>query len=456
MKKILYITLVFGVLCCTTACRKYVEIPPEQTRLLKLTSDYQALLYNSTDFDPAYYLPIFSGDDVGSEEDAWQNGLNTATANAYSWAAKLYGPIEDDNEWGKLYSQIFVCNTIIVNVMNSEGGTEKEKLAAKASALVHRAFGYYTLVNIYAKQYDAATASSDPGVPLLLAPSFTANLTRASVQKVYDQIKADLNEALPGLPDQPDYISNPSKGAAYAMLARVSLNTREFTAAEQYTDLTLAIQNTLLDLNDYKKTPSSFPTRLKNPEEIFIKKTSQYSVSLPISANAVSMYDLANDLRVGLYIAEAKNLPFANFSTGYGYAKSGYADGSYVGPSVPEVMLIKAECEARANHPQAAMDILNTLRRKRYEKTNYHGDLTAGTSDAALHLVIDERKRELVARGFRWFDQRRLAKDQGFITTVTRKFKGLTYTLEPGGNRYTYPIADKYIQFNPEITQNPR
>jgi hypothetical protein len=58
--------------------------------------------------------------------------------------------------------------------------------------------------------------------------------------------------------------------------------------------------------------------------------------------------------------------------------------------------------------------------------------------------------------GNRWYDQRRLQKDNGFISTVSRTFKGVTYTLAPGSNEYTFAIADKYILLNPEIEQNPR
>jgi hypothetical protein len=95
------------------------------------------------------------------------------------------------------------------------------------------------------------------------------------------------------------------------------------------------------------------------------------------------------------------------------------------------------------------------LRRKRLLTSGYT-DLTAADKDQALQLVITERRKELMGTGARWFDQRRLQKDNGFISTVSRPFKGVTYTLAPGSNEYTFAIADKYILLNPEIEQNPR
>lgn len=453
----IYILLLGGVLCFGSACRKYVEIDPGQIRVLKRTADYQALLYNSTLLDQSYSMPVYSGDDVGTEVATWQNTLQLPVANAFTWSEQHYGTTEEDFDWANLYKQLFTINTVVTQVMDSEGGTTAEKTAVKAAALVHRAYIYCVLVNIYAKAYNPATAAADPGVPLMLAPNFGTNLTRASVAKVYDQIIADLNEAIPSLPDKPDFISNPSKASAYAIMARAYLYKRDFTAAGESASASLAIQNTLLDLNDYKASPTTtFPTRLKNPEELLIKRPGQFPLAMPISADAISMYDQVNDLRYRLYVNDPTLVPGATYTTGRAYFKYRFADGTFIGPSVPEMVLIKAECEARANRLDNAMTLLNTLRRKRYEKSNYNADLSATTADQALHLVVDERKRELVARGFRWFDQRRLAQDPGFVQTVTRVFKGVTYTLIPGSNRYTYPIADKYIQLNPEIIQNPR
>lgn len=456
MKKIIYTTLIGGVLVCTSACRKYVEIPPEQVKVLSTAADYQQLLYNSTTIDPAYYYPIFSGDDAGSNETNWQAGQNSTTASVYTWSDKMYGSTEEDVDWLNAYKRIFIYNTIINGVFKSSG-TDQDKQLALSSALVHRAFDYFNLVNIYAKQYDATTATTDPGVPLLLEPNFLGDLTRASVQKVYDQIKADLTAAIPALPASPDFNSNPSKVSAYAIMSRVLLNTREFNEAERFADLSLAIKSTVLDLNTYKVSTATYPTKINNPEELLMKRTIQFPVGFPISADAESMYDKTNDLRYTIYTTAGATLPNPTFTVSRGYNKSRItSDGGYLGPSVPETILIKAECEARANNIAIVLTLLNDFRKKRYNNAAAYVNLTAISSDAALHLVIDERKREFVARGFRWFDQRRLSKDAGFVSTITRVFKGVTYTLEPGSNRYTYPIADKYIALNPEISQNPR
>ena len=89
-------------------------------------------------------------------------------------------------------------------------------------------------------------------------------------------------------------------------------------------------------------------------------------------------------------------------------------------------------------------------------KTADYVDLSAQSASEALKIVIEERRRELMGRGMRWFDQRRLSTETGLVDTVQRVVSGVTYTLAPMSNRYTFPISAKVTDLNPEIEQNPR
>jgi hypothetical protein len=118
------------------------------------------------------------------------------------------------------------------------------------------------------------------------------------------------------------------------------------------------------------------------------------------------------------------------------------------------MMLIKAESLARNNNAGAAMELVNKLREKRFQAADYVA-LTAADVNDAIVKVVQERRREFFCRMLPWFDQRRLKDDPLFRKTHTRTWQGTTYTLEPSGNRYVFPIAQYYINLNPEIQQNP-
>lgn len=458
MKRKIFIYLSMLLAVVTTSCRKYVEIPVEGKRVLENTEDYTSLLFNPNNMLRSYSYPIYASDDIGSDLDNWQNGIATnSNGRAYSWASEIMlNGAQDDADWNTMYYSIYVTNLVIVNVMSSKNGTEAQKRATLAQALVNRAFYYHTLVNIYAKQYDPATAATDLGVPLRLDDLVTGSLDRKSVQVVYDQILADLNQAI-GISELPNiglYTTDASKAAAYALLARTYLHMRNFPEAKKAAEAALNLQSGLLDLNDYITGFTAYPQRHLDPEVILCKLAGPMT-GMPVSNAQMTLFADSIDLRYRVLIKPGSFAGTWNSYLPYIYAKPSIANQSTMsGPTVPEMMLIKAECEARNNEPAAAAATLNTLRKKRFRPADYR-DLTAANGAAALQLVILERRKELMGSGMRWFDLRRLTLDN-LTPTIKRTLKGVEYTLAPGSNRYTFAIAQKYIDLNPEIQQNPR
>lgn len=458
MKRKIFIYISMALAVVTTSCRKYVEIPIEGKRILENTEDYANILYNPNNMLRSYSYPIYASDDVGSNIDQWQTGIATnSNGRAYSWASEIMlNAAQEDNDWTNMYYSIYVTNLVILNVMNSKNGTEAQKRTILAQALIHRAFYYLTLVNIYAKQYNPSTASTDLGLPLRLDDLATGSLDRKPVQVIYDQILADLNQAL-GISELPNitvYTTDASKAAGYALLARTYLHMRNFTEAKKAAESALSIQSGLLDLNNYISGFTNYPQRHVDPEVILCKIAGPAG-ALPVSTSQLTLFADSVDLRYKVLIKNGSIAGSFNAYLPNVYAKNNIANQGYMsGPTVPEMMLIKAECDARANEAAAAVSTLNTLRKKRFTVTDYR-DLTAANGTAALQLVLLERRRELMGSGMRWFDLRRLTLDN-LTPTIKRTLKGVEYTLEPGSNRYTFAIAQKYIDLNPEIQQNPR
>jgi hypothetical protein len=116
--------------------------------------------------------------------------------------------------------------------------------------------------------------------------------------------------------------------------------------------------------------------------------------------------------------------------------------------------LTRAECRARAGQLSGALSDLNTLLAKRW-KTGTYVPLQAATAEAALSLVLAERRKELVARNMRWADLRRLNGDPARQVTLARTLNGNSYTLEPGSRRYVYPIPAEEVRLG-GLEQNER
>lgn len=442
------------------SCRKYVEdVPIQGQRVLVYTEDYRFLLNNRDQQEAAFgSAPLVSCDDVDFIAPEIQNNIkaNNTQKAIYTWRKPVYTDLAQDYDWNTLYATMYTYNIVIDGVMDSKGGDMLLKQTLLGEALLHRAFNYFNLVNLYGKQYDAATAETDPGVPVLLKAALFVDLKRASVKQVYAQVLKDITAAIPILPLQQDINFRPNKAAAYALLSKVYLNMRDFANAAAFADSTLALSSTLYDYNIAVAGSSYiFPSQLED-KQILLRKVPRQTFSAPQLSQAILDLLGTKDLRYQLFVKQGASF-YPSF-TGLGFWSrekySGSPDKPAAGLSVNETWLIKAECLARAGKKDDAVNMLNTLRKLRFLPADYAG-LTATTAAEALQLVVDERRREFFGSGLRWFDQRRLNKDPQFAKTVTRSFDGATYTLEPNSTGYVFPLANILIAQNPEMEQNP-
>lgn len=449
--KFLKLTLyILPALLLLNSCRDYVEVEPVgNNRILKYTSDYRGLANSYNDITGSGGVYLLANADV-EFPTTYQNGVTTIWANSYTWQEKIYDPSQGDPDWIGLYKAIYYSNVILDGVMSSEKGTEAEKKEIYAEAFVHRAFAYLQLVNTYGPQFDPSSANSEKAVPLLLKPELFSSLDRNTVGQVYDQIISDLNSALANdIQDSPSFNVLPSKRAVYALLARTYLLMGQYQLSLENAEKALQMQNGLIDLKSFASA-YSYPVLIQNPEIIFSKTLLLSYNRAPLSNDLLNTFG-SNDLRYDYYTIAGNIAISPTYSgRGFGIATYSFTNGINIGVSVPEMYLIAAECYARAGQTQKAVDYLNILRAKRY-KANTTFQVSATTNTEALNLVLTERQKEFIGRGFRWFDQRRLNLDPAFQKTYTRIFKGTTYTLVPNSDGYVFPINQNYIDLNPEL-----
>ncbi|WJS94239.1 RagB/SusD family nutrient uptake outer membrane protein [Flavobacterium johnsoniae] len=446
LKSTLYI---FLPLLLLNSCRDYVEVEQVgNNRILKYTSDYRALANNYNDMTSSGGIYLIANDDV-EFPTTYQNGVTTIWGNSYTWQDRIYDPSQGDSDWTGLYKAVYYSNVILDGVMGSEKGTDAEKKEITAEAYVHRAFAYLQLVNTYGPQFDPTSANSEKAVPLLLKPELFSSLERNTVGQVYDQIISDLKSALDnGIQNDPQFNVLPSKRAVYALLARTYLLMGQYQLSLENADKALQMQNSLIDFKSLA-TAYSYPVLIQNPEVIFSKTLLLTYNGAPLSTELLNSFG-ANDLRYNYYTAPGTSFYPTYTGRGFGIYTYSYTNGINIGVSVPEMYLIAAECYARSGKIAEAVNYLNILRAKRFKSGTAY-TVSATTNKEALDLVLAERRKEFIGRGFRWFDQRRLNLDPVYQKTYTRVFKGQTYTLAPNSDGYVFPINQNYIDLSPEL-----
>lgn len=439
----------------TIGCKKdYLDIKPKGKVIPSSYKDYRLILNNTNDLLSSYGEDELATDNVEFYEAQGLSYLGNISYKLHTWQNNVYTASDDDGEWGNLYKQIYLSNVVLDGMTSAKDGAERDRNQLIGEALVHRSFAYFSLVNIYGAQYDPASSATDLGVPLLLVPDINAKLERGSVKAVYDQIFSDLTKATTLLETVSTSSYEPSLPAAYAMLARASLQITKFDDALKYASKALELRNKLIDYNNYTANPSSdFPQNRDNPECIFIKTVSNSYSWFSVSKDLQNVFKSSQtDLRYQILFNSTQE-PFVGYPYYWGEFLS--YDSRSVGLTVPEMYIIKAECEARAGMATEAMKDINLLRVNRILKTEY-APLTAATPDEALLKVLDERRRELCFRGLRLFDLKRLNKEPRFAKTLTHTYKGQQFELKANDYRYQFPIALKYTNMNPELVQNQR
>ncbi len=415
-------------------------------------------LLNNTDVmgrQPA--APEISADNYYFKDSVLLSDLPALDLRHYVWAADLYAHQTNIPDYIFPYIQVARVNEVLhaLEAISIVPSQQARRDHIKGACLFYRSYAFYNLLQLYARPYDGATAATDTGISLVLTQDKEADQYRFSMQESYDQVTADLQQAAGLLPLLPDAVrrNKPSKVAVWGLLARTYLSMRAYAAAQQYADSCLKYYAHLLNYQDAINI-KPFPFGLSNPEVLYqaylhgesrLLKGRTNNSELLIDSSLYHSYD-SNDLRKTLYYRTDGKKVILNGS----YSGSIFCFG---GLATDELLLIRAECAARNHDIPLAMATLNELLAHRYKPGTFH-PLSASSTDSALLLVLQERRKELAFRGIRWTDLRRLNKENP-VHTIRRFVGGVYYVLQPNDLRYTFPIPDDALAGG-KMVQNPR
>lgn len=452
-----------GVFALLSSCGKhYLDLKADhRQRVPQKLSDYQSMLDHTPTMNDmsSSNLALLGADEYYVTATQYNLLTNSSTdnfqKNGYIWAKDIYvGRESAQIDWTAGYNQILIANLALEGVdiigRNAENETESDLL--KGTALFFRALNYFRLAQLYAPPYNASTASTDLGLPLRTISDPTVKIPRSSLEETYKLILSDLHAAETLLPELPQVLFRPGKAALYALLTRVYMQLGDYKLALESADRSLAIQQTLTNFNSLTFTGNlTFPLNGANNVEVIFMSN---AVSVAIIGNNFFNADsvllnsyMEGDLRKNAYwIQRGVMTQFKGSYKGSALYFTGFA--------TDEVYLNRAECLARENQPALALEDLNKLRLHRFTPATYVA-LSSTDAEQVLDWVIAERRLELIMRGTRWEDLRRLNKASRHATTLVRQIGTTRYELKPGDSRWTWPLPIEAIQ-NGGYTQNLR
>lgn len=438
-----------ALLLTVYGCDGFLDEKPSKDLVVPQTvSELEGLLDNTNFQMNDSPSLIFNGtDDFWTTDQGFQSFNSIPNQNAYTWREEIFDTPQSA-DWAIPYRQIFYANVVLeearaLNPASTISQKERDELIGRA--LFVRGKALFDLAGQFAPVYRAENASSQLGLVIRTNPKITDKKGRATLQETYDQILEDLKEAVNLLPERVLFPTRPTKTAAQAMLARIYLSMSDFVLANQWAKASLDSGAELLDFNDVSPS-GNFSFSPFNSETLFYSvMTAQlfhFSNLTYVNQELYDSYD-SLDLRKKLFYRKPT-------ATALGQVFRGSFSGDYAlfsGLSTSELYLILAETEVRLGRIEEGLGYLNELMEKRYQHGSYT-HITGLDQSEALTRVLEERRKELVFRGLRWSDLRRLNQEPDLAITLRRTVNGEEFTLSPNSPRYVFPIPQDELDLN--------
>lgn len=482
--------VLFAALAPQLSCKKeFLEIVPKGQQIATMTKDYRQIL--NMNFLSQSNAGVYMGDEITALKP-FVNEHTLRTQRLFKYAERIYEadqlPEEVSSEEGYI-RRLYVFNKIINEVMDSQGGAEMEKKAILAEAKAGRAISNFLFLIDFTTPYNPATAATELGIPELTKADVTlTDFKRQTKKESYEQIIKDLTDAIPDLGPL-EHRWKISRLAAHFYLARIYMAMQNFEGAKQQLDAAFAEipKSTIpLGLYDYNKVldPNAdeswypmllglflvgFPQPADNIQTIYSIQV--YAVSY-VGGNANAY--LLSPATIGLFDPQDKRpnlfdpMEFngsANFPLGMRHP---IGFGTPVGPSLPDLYLMRAECRARANDLAGAIADVELLRAQRSGAPAVP-PAAAASKDALVKYILDERIREFAFTGLRWLDMRRLSVDPVYHDHVryTHEVRSIedvnndgvagdvveTHKLDP--KRFALKFGERMLQENKGLEENP-
>lgn len=503
MKKILTIIGAFSVLILTS-CNSFLDLTPTNSVVASssLTTVNEATVAMNGIYNRMTYLSYY-GQRMTKYADMRGGDLYVPSSGRSDDALFLFTHDQTRSNfgamWDVIYKVIMLSNNVISNIESGNVKTystseETSLNDIKGQALAIRALAHFDLVRLYGLPYTKQGAPASLGVPVVTSvlPA-QEKLARNTVEEVYNQVIGDLTSAIPLL-KATKVNGKINQYAARALLSRVYLYKGDYNNAYTTSSDLINKSSGVYALYTPANWVSSWKSQFSSESIFELSITSKDATSLGNSsltsfyapmyynsaflAGAVAsdkFLDLLSedmtDVRWGVmdldeYGNSIRN-PTRSIPGRKGWIAKYMGDKSDVISAtnikilrLSEIYLIASESALKKLNPDklAAVSYLNAIR------SRSQGLLPASIESTAEQLeilILNERSKELIAEGHRFFDLMRLGKTIVFDDPSTKfnepvlSTSGRSVTVDWDNGKIVLPIPDYEINANPKMKQNP-
>jgi len=454
MKKIKYIILLLIALSFMTSCNDFLSEVPDSRIELDNIDKLSELLTNA--YSESSYLFLETMTD--NVEAAPSNLPIQNSEELFCWKdVSAIGQDTPSFYWSYTYRAIAHANQVLSSLDALEGSVER-KNSIKGEALLCRAYAHFMLVNIFSKHYSKTTAATDLGIPYSVKPEKTliASYKRESVALNYQHIEADMLEGL-ALVNGKFYKGSGkyhfTREAALAFASRFYLFKKDYTSCVNYSNQLFGATYNPTYIRDYQKILSGqgvkgraqiFSSTAEPSNLLMMRKSLGYQLKFfagyrltnkivakvfEKDARTFNMWAVGTDQLVA-YQAKFEDLlekTSMSSSSGMPYTVQPVLRGEEVLFNKMEAMwelsALEKDLAKQAEMDKKIYALLNPFIVERYNgkigsdyvtgtissyRESYFKGQKASDRIVFKRIMFDERRREFMEEGLRWFDIRRL------------------------------------------------
>ncbi|MCB9235693.1 MAG: RagB/SusD family nutrient uptake outer membrane protein [Bacteroidia bacterium] len=413
------ITKIFGLILLLNlfSCTSFLQFEPENVILTEdalqtpddlqrtLVSCYDVLRSGKFQGGQSWLLSEFMADHLSGKD---------LSGDWLAWYNRSTGIFNSGNRgmWSEAYIMIYRANLLMESFDLISGLSDEDRNRIRGEALFLRAIGHFETVRFYGQPYGYSSGNTQLGIPIRTETGADA-LPRNTVGEVYDQILADLTEAVNLVPESNGVYAN--KWAVKGYLAEVYFMMNDFTNAYAMADDVLSngpytLDSTLADRfvpgaskemvfelvstgtadNSGGTTMGYYRSEFNRPT-VLISKEAYTLFTLDTADARMGWVTIANEGAANeeYYATKFNGLSFMNVPMVY----------------VSALKLIRAESAAELGNTATAVADLNDIRGRA-------GVALIATNTSAADLITfvrNERRLELFLEGDRLWDLKRQA-----------------------------------------------
>ncbi len=450
-----------------------IEMVPKGQTTLETAQEVEYLLNAiEVNVDPGSDLSVIVNESYGQEFTTVREliaNTNTLTSVylSYNEGPDRANLTRSDKRYNSIYSAINTLN-VALGKIDAASGDEAVKTRVKAEAHIKRAYLHFLAANVYAKQYDAATAANNGGIAYVTDYEMDVK-EQLPLDRVYELILEDLSdEYISQLPDEATVVRC-SKATGNAIKARVLFQMKRYAEAIPYAEKALELNSEVED-RSYMMEEYGWYLLPTSPNNYLYISSSGESWWVPFADNlsieTVAKFedgDFTIDYGYSGWAEEGEeiwNPMYGEMNTGIEGSLSFTGYDTYKNPyglTVEQIMYLAAECYIRdgsAEGVQKGMDMVNYVRTFRIDPDKYE-EWSASSEHEAMAYLQRAKFIENIATAENFFDRKRWNTEADYRETITRELPGLgTYSISPESPLWVLPFPNSVILNNPTFSQN--